>query len=84
MGLFVRSNMSKFLYLTRKDFKKNLMEKEKEEFKRLLALPECRAYLDVLKRLDKDLKREGKKTIPAVDLSAEIMRRCGIEMPSKN
>ncbi len=84
-SILKRNDFNRFLFLTKKDFKKGLLEREKEAFKRLLeTVPAARKYLDVSKRLDRDLKREGKKTIPPFDQAEEIIRRCGIQLPSES
>ncbi len=84
-SIIKRKGLRRFLFLIKKDFKKGLIETEKDEFRGLLeTVPAARKYLDALKRLDRDLKREGKKTIPPFDQAEEIIRRCGIKTPSES
>ena len=81
MGLFCMTNKNqrRFLRLIEKDFKNGLLEKDKQKFRQLLdADPENRKCLTLFKQLDKDLRSEGKKTIPHVDVLEKIAERCGI------
>jgi dephospho-CoA kinase len=81
MGLFciTNKNQRRFLRMIEKDFKKGLLEKDKQKFRQLIdADPENRKCLNNFKHLDKDLRNEGKKMIPPVDVLKEIAERCGI------
>jgi hypothetical protein len=61
------------------DFKKGLFEKDKKKFRKLMdADPENRKCLAKFKYLDKELRNEGKKNIPPVDVLEEVAERCGI------
>jgi hypothetical protein len=45
--------------------------------------PENRKCLAKFKHLDKELRNEGKKNIPPVDVVEEIAERCGIPGPKQ-
>jgi hypothetical protein len=84
MGLFLitNKNQRRFLRMIEKDFKKGLCEKEKKTFRELLdADQENRKCLAQFKHLDKNLRNEGKKNIPPVDMLEEIAERCKIFYP---
>jgi seryl-tRNA synthetase len=86
MGLFsiTNKNQRKFLRMIEKDFKKGLLEKDKQKFRKLIDIdPENRKCLSRFKNLDKELRNEGKKNIPNVDVSEEIAERCGILCPKR-
>jgi hypothetical protein len=69
----------RFLRLIEEDFKKGLMDNEKMKFRKLLDIePETRKYLEKFKTLDKNLRSEGKKTIPTVDFTNDVAALCGI------
>jgi hypothetical protein len=81
MGLFfiTNKNQRRFLRLIEEDFKKGLLEKDKKTFRKLIdADPENRQCLTRFKNLDKELRNEGKKNVPPVDVLEEIAERCGI------
>jgi hypothetical protein len=69
--------------LIEEDFKKGLLEKDKAAFRKLMNIdPENRECFAKFKYLDKELRNEGKKNIPPVDVLKEIAECCGI-LPSK-
>jgi hypothetical protein len=81
MGLFriTNKNQRHFLRLIEEDFKQGLLDRDKKKFRELLEVdPENRKCLDRFKCLDKDLRNEGKKNIPTVDITEEVAERCGI------
>jgi hypothetical protein len=81
MGLLFTANRSKrrFLRLIEEDFKKGLIEKEKKKFRQLLDTnPENRQYFEKFKCLDKDLRSEGKKNIPPINVVDEVAQLCNI------
>jgi hypothetical protein len=81
MGLFFITNKTRrrFLRMIEEDFKKGLLEKDKKIFRKLIEMdPENRQCLAKFKYLDKELRNEGKKNIPPVDVLEEIAERCGI------
>jgi hypothetical protein len=81
MGLFfiTNKNQRRFLRMIEEDFKKGLLEKDKKTFRKLMdADPENRKCLARFKYLDKELRNEGKKNIPTVDVLEEIAGHCGI------
>jgi hypothetical protein len=61
------------------DFKRGLLEKDKQEFRKLMNIdPENRRCFAKFKYLDKELRSEGKKNIPPVNVVEEIAEHCGI------
>jgi hypothetical protein len=61
------------------DFKKGLLEEDKKEFRKLMNIdPENRQCFAKFKYLDKELRTEGKKNIPPVNVVEEIAECCGI------
>jgi hypothetical protein len=61
------------------DFKKGLLEKDKTTFRKLMNIdPENRKCFAKFKYLDKELRNEGKKNIPSVDVVEEIAEYCDI------
>jgi hypothetical protein len=81
MELFciTNKNRRRFLRLIEEDFKQGLLDRDKQKFRELLdADPENRTCLDKFKCLDKDLRNEGKKNVPPVDIVEEVAERCGI------
>jgi hypothetical protein len=83
MGLFriANKNQRRFQRLIEEDFKHGLLDKDKQKFRELLdADPENRICLDKFKCLDKELRNEGKKNIPPVDIVEEVAERCGIRL----
>ncbi|MDR0692082.1 MAG: hypothetical protein LBF69_03485 [Prevotellaceae bacterium] len=81
MGLFfiTNKNQRRFLRIIEEDFKKGLLEKDKKTFRELMDIePENRKCLAQFKHLDKELRNEGKKNIPPVDILEEIAERCEI------
>jgi hypothetical protein len=86
MELFfiTNKNQRRFLRMIEEDFKKGLLEKDKKVFRRLMDVePENRKCLARFKYLDKELRNEGKKNIPPVDIVEEIAERCGIPQPKQ-
>jgi hypothetical protein len=87
MGLFfiTNKNQRRFLRMIEEDFKKGLLEKDKKIFRKLMDVdPENRKCLAKFKTLDKELRNEGKKNIPPVDVVEEIAERCGIPYPKQH
>jgi hypothetical protein len=81
MGLFFITNKTRrrFLRMIEEDFKKGLLERDKKIFRKLIEMdPENRQCLAKFKHLDKELRNEGKKNVPPVDVLEEIAERCGI------
>jgi hypothetical protein len=87
MGLLriTNKNQRRFLRLIEEDFKRGLLDKDKKKFRELLDIePENRKCLDKFKCLDKDLRNEGKKNIPPIDIVEEVAGYCGILYPKKH
>jgi hypothetical protein len=87
MGLFriTNKNRRRFLRLIEEDFKQGLLDKDKKRFWELLDVdPENRKCLDKFKCLDKDLRNEGKKNIPPVDIVEEVAEYCDIPRAKKH
>lgn len=81
MGLLriTTNNRRRFRRLIEEDFKRGLLGRDKKTFRKLIdADPENRKCLARFKYLDKELRNEGRKNIPPVNIVEEVAARCGI------
>jgi len=68
-----------FLRLMEEDFKEGLFEPEKTKFRQFLHTNlDNRRHFEKFKNLDKDLRNEGGKRIPPIDITEKAARLCGI------